>query len=191
LPECGVLALKTNRLGIGSSAGYILSTPAGRAQAVSDIQAAQNVEAQTFAQTSQNQPIASSIGQSLQGQISAISDQISNRQFAQAAEPGAISPDRACLCQCWTKRERPDQRTERPQSRTTTGDHHLGARRFDPGSQFGCRQPDDGINRLDHLHQGLIHNFDGGTRRRVTPACGDAVSASKPRAENGLHRRSL
>jgi hypothetical protein len=44
----------------------------------------QNIEAQTFAQTSQNPAdcCCSSIGQALQGQISAISDQSSNRRFA-------------------------------------------------------------------------------------------------------------
>jgi len=78
----GVLALKTNRLGIGSSTAYDLSTPAGQAQALSDIQAAQAAEGPIFAQTSQNQTIAASIGQALEGQISAISHQISQRQFA-------------------------------------------------------------------------------------------------------------
>jgi hypothetical protein len=78
----GVLALKTKGLGIQSSATYNLSTLAGQAQAVSDIQAAQKVEAQIFAQTSQNQTIAGSIEQALQGQISAISDHVSQRQFS-------------------------------------------------------------------------------------------------------------
>jgi hypothetical protein len=78
----GVLALKTKHLGIQSSAIYNLSTPAGRTQAASDIQAAQKIEGQVFAQTSQNQTIASSIEQALQGQISTISDQITHRQFA-------------------------------------------------------------------------------------------------------------
>jgi hypothetical protein len=77
----GVVPLKTKRLGIQSSATYDLSTPSGQAQAVRDVQAAQVIEGQVFAQTSQNQKVADSISQALQGQVKAISDQVSQRQF--------------------------------------------------------------------------------------------------------------
>jgi hypothetical protein len=79
----GVLSLKTNGLGIQSSATYDLSTPAGQAQAAADIQAAQGVAQRIFTQTTQNKAIATSADHALQGQISAISDQISQRQFKQ------------------------------------------------------------------------------------------------------------
>jgi hypothetical protein len=79
----GVLRLKTSGLGIQSSATYDLSTPAGQAQAVADVQVAQVVAQRIFTQTAQNKAIATSAGQALQGQISAISDQISQRQFTE------------------------------------------------------------------------------------------------------------
>jgi hypothetical protein len=79
----GVLSLKTKGLGIQSSATYDLSTPAGQAQAAADVQVAQGVAQNTFTQTTQNQAIANSASRALQGQISALSNQISQRQFNQ------------------------------------------------------------------------------------------------------------
>jgi hypothetical protein len=81
LPD-GIGGLTTNGLGIRSSATYNLSTPAGQAQASADIQAAQNLVQQIASTNTTNQEIGSSISQSLGTQITAISDQISNKQTA-------------------------------------------------------------------------------------------------------------
>ena len=77
----GVAALKFTGLGIKSSSTYNLSTPQGQAQAQSDIQAAQNVVNQISTATLQNQTIADSINSSFDSQLSAITDQIDNRQI--------------------------------------------------------------------------------------------------------------
>jgi hypothetical protein len=82
----GVLPLKGKGLGIQSSATYDLSTPAGQAQATADVDAATRVAQQIFSQTTQNQAIATSADKALQGQLSAISDQISQRQFHQLGD---------------------------------------------------------------------------------------------------------
>ena len=76
----GVPQLLNAGLGIQASSAYDLSTPAGQAQANSDIQNAQGVIDQVFATTSQNQNIASTISNALTGQISVLSSQIDNRQ---------------------------------------------------------------------------------------------------------------
>ena len=81
LPD-GIASLVNNGLGIQSSATYNLSTPAGRAQAGADIQAAQTLVQQIASTNTTNQEIGSSISQSLGTQITAISDQISNKQIA-------------------------------------------------------------------------------------------------------------
>jgi hypothetical protein len=77
----GVVPLQNKGLGIQSSAAYDLSTAPGRAQATSDVQAALTYVQQMLTQTSQNQQIAAAAGDALQGQVSAISDQISQLQF--------------------------------------------------------------------------------------------------------------
>lgn len=76
LQNDGIAALQANGIGIQSSASYNLGTPAGQAQAASDIQAAQTVIQNIASISSINQTIASSIGQSLQGQISNINNQV-------------------------------------------------------------------------------------------------------------------
>ena len=76
----GVAALKFHGLGIGSSADYDLSTPAGQAQAVADAQAAQSTVQQILTITGVNQTIANTVSESLQSQITAISRHISNKQ---------------------------------------------------------------------------------------------------------------
>ena len=81
LPD-GVNSLLSNGLGIQSSATYNLSTPTGQAQASADIQAAQSFIQQIASTNTTNQEIGSSISQSFQGQLSAISDQISNKQIS-------------------------------------------------------------------------------------------------------------
>lgn len=77
----GVLPLKGTGLGIKSSATYDLSTASGQAQATTDVQAAAVIAQQIFSQTAQNKEIAGAASDALQGRISAISDQISQRQF--------------------------------------------------------------------------------------------------------------
>jgi hypothetical protein len=85
LPD-GVNALQTNGLAIQSSATYDLSTAGGQAQASADIQAAQNLVQQIASINTTNQVIGSSISQSLDGQISAINDQVNNKQTALIAD---------------------------------------------------------------------------------------------------------
>lgn len=79
----GVAKLKYDGLAIQSSATYDFSTQAGRDQANSDVQAATDLIRQIFSQTTQNQQIASSIGQALSNQITALNSQISNKQQSQ------------------------------------------------------------------------------------------------------------
>jgi hypothetical protein len=79
LPD-GIASLKNNGLGIQSSATYNLSTAAGQAQASADVQAAQSLIQQIASTNTTNQEIGSSISQSLGTQITAISDQVSNKQ---------------------------------------------------------------------------------------------------------------
>jgi hypothetical protein len=81
LPD-SVASLQNNGLGIQSSATYNLSTPAGQAQASTDIQAAQSLIQQIAGTNTTNQEIGTAISQSLGGQITAISDQITNKQTA-------------------------------------------------------------------------------------------------------------
>jgi hypothetical protein len=79
LPD-GLNSLLSKGLGIQSSATYNLSTPAGQAQASAAIQATQSLVQQIAGTNTTNQEIGSSISQSFGGQLSAISDQISNKQ---------------------------------------------------------------------------------------------------------------
>jgi hypothetical protein len=85
----GVAKLKYDGLAIQSSAKYDLSTQAGRDQAKSDVQAASDLVKQIFAQTTQNQQIASSIGQAITNQITALNTQISNKQQSQLTAAAA------------------------------------------------------------------------------------------------------
>ncbi len=81
LPD-GVNSLKSNGLGIQSSATYNLSTTTGQAQASADVQAAQNLVKQIASTNTTNQEIGTSISQSFGTQITGISDQINNKQTA-------------------------------------------------------------------------------------------------------------
>lgn len=85
----GVAGIQYNGLGIQSSASYDLSTPAGQAQALSDIQAAQNAVQASSSTTSLNQQITASVQQALQTQISGISTQISNLQNSELSAASA------------------------------------------------------------------------------------------------------
>jgi hypothetical protein len=78
----GSANLKTNGLGIQSSAGYDLSTPAGQAQAAADISAAQTAVSQLSTVTAQNTQIAISVDQALATQIGALDDQVASRETA-------------------------------------------------------------------------------------------------------------
>jgi hypothetical protein len=79
----GAANLKTNGLGIQSSAGYGLATPAGRAQAAADISAAQTAVSQLSTMTTQNTQVAISVGQALSTQIGALEDQVTSRETSQ------------------------------------------------------------------------------------------------------------
>jgi hypothetical protein len=76
----GVASLKYKGLNVQPSSTYNLTTPAGQAQALADVQAAQAVVQQVSTMTAQNQQIAASIQQALQTQLTGVSTQISNRQ---------------------------------------------------------------------------------------------------------------
>lgn len=74
LPD-GIAGLQGNRLGIGSSSSYDLSTPAGQAAAAADVQAAQTLVGQVFQTTTSNQLVADDIGSSLSTQIDTLTAQ--------------------------------------------------------------------------------------------------------------------
>jgi len=76
----GIEPLKTNGLGIQSSATYNLGTPAGRAQALSDVQAAQARILQQQGAGTQNEQLTASVTQSLETQLTEVNRQIANRQ---------------------------------------------------------------------------------------------------------------
>ncbi len=76
----GVAPLKTNGIGVGSSASYDLSTQAGQTQAVSDIQTAENLLQQMLTAGRENEQLTSSVTAALQGQITGISNQVSTIQ---------------------------------------------------------------------------------------------------------------
>jgi hypothetical protein len=73
----GVANLKYNGLGIQSSATYNLSTPAGQAQAATDIANAKTLVAQTLSVTTQNQAIATSQSDGLTDDINNLTLQLS------------------------------------------------------------------------------------------------------------------
>ena len=81
----GITSLKYAGLGIQSSSSYDLSTPAGQAQALAAVQAAQAVAKQISTTSSQNQEISASVQQALQTQISGITTQIGNLQQTELA----------------------------------------------------------------------------------------------------------
>lgn len=85
LQDDGVLQLKANELGIGSSSSYDLSTPAGQAQALADITAAQNAVTQCSIMTTTNQTIAGSQATALGSQQSTLDSQLQNEQFNASA----------------------------------------------------------------------------------------------------------
>jgi hypothetical protein len=79
----GAANLKTNGLGVQTSAGYDLSTPAGQAQAAADISAAQTAVSQLSTMTTQNTQIAISVDQALSTQIGALEDQVTSLETSQ------------------------------------------------------------------------------------------------------------
>lgn len=85
----GTSQLTSTGLGIQSSSTYDLSTSAGQAQALSDVQAAEAQVEQVVSLSTLNQQIAASAQTPLQTQISAISTQINNTQTAQQAAVAA------------------------------------------------------------------------------------------------------
>ena len=70
-----VAGLKGNGLGIGSSASYDLSTPAGQAAASQAVQTAQNLVGVIFQATSGNQLLATDLTNSLSTQINTLTNQ--------------------------------------------------------------------------------------------------------------------
>ena len=82
----GAASLKSNGLGIQSSATYDLSTPAGQAQAAADISAAQGLMAQLSTMTAQNTQIANSVSQALEVQITSLNDQVNAREQTETTD---------------------------------------------------------------------------------------------------------
>ena len=78
----GVTALKINGLGIQSSSAYDLSTPAGQAQALADINAAQQVTSQVASITTVNQAIAGAEVTSLSSQYDSVNSKLQDDQTA-------------------------------------------------------------------------------------------------------------
>jgi hypothetical protein len=78
----GIIPLKTKGIGVGSSANYDLSTPAGQAQANTDLQNAENLMQQMLTAGRENLQLTSSVTTALQGQITGISNQVSTIQNA-------------------------------------------------------------------------------------------------------------
>jgi hypothetical protein len=82
----GAASLKSNGLGIQSSATYDLSTPAGQAQAAADVSAAQGLMAQLSTMTAQNTQIANSVSQALEVQITSLNDQVNAREQTETGD---------------------------------------------------------------------------------------------------------
>ena len=82
----GIGNLKLNGLGIQSSSAYDLSTAAGQAQAMADIQNAQDAIDQIFAFATQNQAIATTISQLIDSQVADLNDQVSSRQQSEVTD---------------------------------------------------------------------------------------------------------
>jgi hypothetical protein len=70
-----VAALQGNGLGIGNSASYDLSTPAGQAAAAQAVTSAQTLVGQIFAATTSNQILATDLTASLTSQINTLTSQ--------------------------------------------------------------------------------------------------------------------
>ena len=81
----GVAALKTGGLGVQSSAGYDLSSAAGQAAALADLQNASTLIGQVYSVTASNQTVAGSKTAELDSQISQQNTTLQNDQFNQAS----------------------------------------------------------------------------------------------------------
>ena len=86
LQDDGVGQLKTNGLGIKSSSSYDLSTAAGQAAAIADINAAQSTLTQISVMTTLNQNICASQLTALSSQYDQLNTQLQNDQFAQQVQ---------------------------------------------------------------------------------------------------------
>jgi len=81
----GVVQLKTSGLGVQSSAGYDLSTAAGQAAALADLQNASDLISQVYSVTSSNQTIAGSQAAALDARISDQTSTVQNDQLNASA----------------------------------------------------------------------------------------------------------
>lgn len=84
-----VVSLKTNGLGISSSATYDLSTPAGQTAAAAAVQSAQTLIQQIAQVTTSNQIVAGSLSTALTNQAAALNGQLSQMQQANDASTTA------------------------------------------------------------------------------------------------------
>lgn len=85
----GVASFQYKGFGIQSSATYDLSTAAGQAQALSDVQAAQAAVKASTSTTSLNQQVTASVQNALQTQIGGLSTKISNLQASELTAAAA------------------------------------------------------------------------------------------------------
>jgi hypothetical protein len=92
----GIAGLQGKGLGIGSSASYNLSTPAGQTAAKNDVQAAQTLVGQVFQATTSNQLVADDIETSLSTQINTLTAQ---QQQQSQADQAATTAQAAHLTQ--------------------------------------------------------------------------------------------
>jgi len=72
----GITQLKTNGLGIQSSAGYDLGTPEGQSAALADLNTAQNLITQIFQATAGNQTVAGSMAAAADSQLSSFNNNL-------------------------------------------------------------------------------------------------------------------
>ncbi len=81
-----VAALQAKGLGIGNSATYDLTTPAGQAAAATAVQTAQNFVGQVFQATGNNQLLAGSLNTELTTQTGALTTQLNDMQQSDSTD---------------------------------------------------------------------------------------------------------
>lgn len=87
----GVATLKTNGIGIQSSAAYGLSTQAGQQAAIAAITSTQTQIAQVTQVTTDNQTLAGSETTALSSQVESLTNTLQNDQFSQSVQLAATT----------------------------------------------------------------------------------------------------
>ncbi len=160
-----VSSLVGNGLGIGNSASYDLTTPAGQAAAEAAINSAQTFVGQVFALTNANELVANDAATALSSQISNLNNQI--------AATGRVVPDA-------------DHQRDQPAH--PAGDRPGASDRAQSGQHLGDRPDDHGRHQpAAALHLGVPGAAGGrDTERNPEYRPGDPVAAGL-----GFHQLSL